>query len=83
MLDIKFIRESPEKVKEGCKKKNVDCDIDKILELDEKKREFLQKIETLRAEQNKLGKDNIEEGKRVKAEIKELEPKLEEVEGGD
>jgi len=93
MLDIKFIRENPEKVKEGCKKKNVDCDIDKILELDEKKREFLQKIETLRAEQNKLGQaasaeamasqgDHIEEAKRIKQEIKELEPKLEEVEGG-
>ena len=82
MLDIKFIRENPEKVKEGCKKKHVDCNIEQILELDEKKREFLQKIETLRAEQNKLGKDNIEEGKRIKGEIKELEPKLEEVDGG-
>ena len=82
MLDIKFIRENPDKVKEGCKKKSVECDIDKILELDEKKREFLKKIETLRAAQNKLGKDDIEESKRIKGEIKELEPKLEEVDGG-
>jgi len=82
MLDIKFIRENPEKVKEGCEKKNIECDIDKILELDEKKREFLQKIETLRAKQNKLQKDDIDEGKRLKGEIKELEPKLEDLEGG-
>ena len=82
MLDIKFIRENPEKVKEGCKKKNAECNVEQILELDEKKRELLQKIEGLRAEQNKLGKDQIDEGKRIKAQIKELEPQLEEVDGG-
>ena len=82
MLDIKFIRENPEKVKEGCKKKNVVCNIDQILELDAKRRELLQKVESLRAQQNKLGKEGIEEGKRIKEEIKKLEPQLEEVEGG-
>jgi len=45
MLDIKFIRENPEKVKEGCKRKGFDCNIEQLLELDEKKKEFLQKIE--------------------------------------
>ena len=49
MLDIKFIRENPEKVKEGCKKKNVEVDIGKILELDKRKRELQQQIESLRA----------------------------------
>ena len=106
MLDIKFIRENPEKVKEGCQKKNVECDIARILELDKRKRELLQKIEGLRAQQNKLGKpaeslaepdnqagppqsseaglggEGIEEGRRLKEEIKRLEPQLEEVDGG-
>ena len=82
MLDIKFIRENPEVVKEGAKKKYVDVDIQKILELDKRKRELLQQIEGLKAQQNKLGKDDIEEARSLKAEIKELEPKLEEVEGG-
>ena len=82
MIDIKFIRENPEKVKEGCKKKNADCDVDKVLELDEKRRELLQKIEGLRAEQNKLGKADIEKAKELKLQIKELEPQIEEVEGG-
>ena len=82
MLDIKFIRENPDKVKEGCKKKNADCDVDKVLELDEKRRELVQKIEGLRSEQHKLGKADIEKAKGLKLQIKELEPQMEEVEGG-
>ena len=89
MLDIKFIRENPEKVKEGCGKKNVECNIEQILELDKRKRELLQTIEELRAKQNKLGppageagKARIEEGRKIKEEIKKLEPQLEEIEGG-
>ncbi|HEY4509861.1 MAG TPA: serine--tRNA ligase [Candidatus Paceibacterota bacterium] len=82
MLDIKFIRENPEKVREGCKKKNVECDVARILELDKRKRELLQQIEGLKAQRNKLGKEGIEEGRRLKEEIKKLEPQLEEIEGG-
>src|SRR3989344_1765802 len=82
MLDIKLIRENPEAVKEGCKKKGIECDIEQILPLDKRKRELLREIEGLKARQNKLGKDGIEEAKRLKAEIKELEPQLEEVDGG-
>ncbi|MBI2098514.1 MAG: serine--tRNA ligase [Candidatus Wildermuthbacteria bacterium] len=82
MLDIKFIRENPQKVKEGCKKKNADCDVDKVLELDERRRELVQKIERLRSEQNKLGKADREKAKGLKGQIKEIEPQMEEVEGG-
>ncbi|MDD4990423.1 MAG: hypothetical protein PHW31_03905, partial [Candidatus Pacebacteria bacterium] len=34
MLDIKFIRENPEKVKQGARNKGAEVDIDKLLELD-------------------------------------------------
>ncbi|PIX03048.1 hypothetical protein COZ78_02375, partial [bacterium (Candidatus Gribaldobacteria) CG_4_8_14_3_um_filter_42_11] len=34
MLDIKFIRENPEKVKQGAKNKGVEIDIDRLLGLD-------------------------------------------------
>jgi len=80
MLDVKFIRQNPDKVKEACKKKQVDCDIDRILELDEKKREYLKKVETLRSEQNKLGKEGIKKAQEIKAKIKEIEPELEKIE---
>jgi seryl-tRNA synthetase len=56
MLDIKFIRENPEKVKEGCRKKGVKVDIDQILELDKKRREVLQALEDMRAQKNKASK---------------------------
>src|SRR3989344_5856749 len=82
MLDIKFIRENPEKVKEACKKRGVECDVNRILELDEKKRELLQRVEGLKARQNKLGKEEAAQGKQLKEEIRVIEAQLEEVEGG-
>jgi len=56
MLDIKFIRQNPEKVKEGARKKNIDVDTDKILDLDRQKRESLQALEDMRAKKNEASK---------------------------
>jgi seryl-tRNA synthetase len=80
MLDIKFIRNHSDKIKEGIKKKGVKVNIDRLLELDKKKRELLQKIEALRAEQKKLGKGNLSKAQELKAEIKKLEPELRNIE---
>ncbi len=80
MLDIKYIRENLKKIKDGCRKKQVDCDLDRLLEVDEKRRKLLQKIETLKSEKNKLGKDDIEKAKGVKNEIKSLEPEFSNIE---
>ena len=80
MLDIKFIRQNPDKVKEGAQNKGVKVDIDKLLELDEKRRKYLKKIEDLRFQQNKLGKNEIKKAKEIKSQIKENEPWLEKIE---
>jgi seryl-tRNA synthetase len=56
MLDIKFIRQNPDKVKDACKKKNVACDIDKLLELDQKRIKAKQELEAVAAEKNKASK---------------------------
>ncbi|MFH1671158.1 MAG: serine--tRNA ligase, partial [Candidatus Portnoybacteria bacterium] len=80
MLDIKYIRENPDKVKDSCQKRGIKCDIDKLLELDEKKRKYLQEIEGLKAEQNKLGKEKQEKAKELKWKIKDLEPVLDKIE---
>lgn len=77
MLDIKFIRENPEKVKQGSKNKGIDIDIDQFLDLDKKKNQLMKEVESLRAKQNKIGKDNIAEAQKIKTEIKQIEPKLE------
>lgn len=76
MLDIKFIRENSEEVKNGCRKKQAEVDIDLLLRTDEKRRELLRKIEALKSEKNKLGKDEIAKAKEIKNEIKNLEPEL-------
>ncbi len=80
MLDIKLIRENPDKVKDSCQKRGIKCDIERLLELDRKRRETLQEIEELKAEQNKLGKDQQEQAKELKWKIKDLEPTLDKVE---
>jgi len=58
MLDIKLIRETPDYVKAGLLKKGTDYSesIDKILELDIKRRALISETETDKAEQNKLSK---------------------------
>ena len=58
MLDIKLIKDDPEKVKAGMRAKEVDCDkeIDRILELDAKRRDLIFQTETLKSEQNKASK---------------------------
>ncbi|MFH1423843.1 MAG: serine--tRNA ligase [Candidatus Nealsonbacteria bacterium] len=53
MLDIKFIRQNPEKVKEACKKKGIILDIDNLLEADKKRKELLQAVEDIKAQKNK------------------------------
>lgn len=82
MLNIKFIRENTDKIKEACRKKQVKIDIDRFLELDKKRRELIQEIENLKAEQNKLSqsKQNIEQAKQIKEKIKPLEPELKKIE---
>ncbi len=57
MLDIKFIRENPKIVKEGCQKKHVNVDIDRLLEVDKKRRETLGALEDMRAQKNKASRE--------------------------
>jgi len=76
MIDIKLLRENPDKIKKGVKNKGANVDIDKILELDKKRRGLISEIENLRAEQKKFGKDQTEKAKELKNKIKELEPQL-------
>ena len=86
MLDIKFIRENADKIKEVIKNKNIKLDLDELLEVDKKRVESLQYIELLSAEKNKLNelmqlsktdddrKVAIEQGKAVKEKMAKAEP---------
>lgn len=80
MLDVKLIRDNPEKVKQGVAAKNVDPQrVDHFLTFDAKWRDLTAKIDGLRAEQKKAGEDkNISRAKELKTEIKEKEEELRE-----
>ncbi|MBQ2809410.1 MAG: serine--tRNA ligase [Clostridia bacterium] len=77
MIDLKFLRENPELVKENIKKKFQEHKlplVDEVIELDRQYREFKQEADTLRGERNKLSKQIgalMAQGKRDEAnEIK-------------
>jgi len=89
MLDIKYIRDNTDKVKEAAKNKNIDVDIDELLKLDEEKRKLQTEINELRTKRNELagasngGKptdEKIQEGKKLKKEIAEKEEKFHQIE---
>lgn len=58
MLDIKFIRENADIVKMAATKKKIKVDIDRLLKVDDERREIMQRLEGKRAEQKKVS-DNI------------------------
>lgn len=86
MLDIKYIRENPGKVKKGAESKGAKVDIEKLLKFDEMHKKILREFEDLKAEANKLakkigeskGKDqaSIKKSKTIKEKLKKLEPKF-------
>lgn len=77
MLDIKYIRENADFVKKATNDKGFDGSVvEKILVVDQRRREAIKEVEELRAKKNKLTKDDIEEGKKLKVELKEKEESL-------
>ena len=80
MLDMKFVRENPEIVKQNIKNKFQDQKlklVDEVIELDAQKREAQQEADALRAERNKLskqigalmGQGKKEEAEKVKKQV--------------
>jgi seryl-tRNA synthetase len=89
MLDINYIRANRQKVEDAIKNKGYEIDLAEILDLDDERKSLSQKIDNLRQERNQISakmkngkpdKTLIEQGKKLKKELSELEPKLSEVE---
>ena len=91
MLDIKFVRENPDKVKENIKKKFQDHKIDLVDEVIEKEKEMRamkQRIDDLRAQRNSLSKQigglmkngQKEEAEKVKQQVSSMADELKETE---
>jgi len=77
MLDIKFIRENPEKVQKAAKDKGIEINLEHILELDSKLRGLDTMVQSLREERNRTAKEkNIEKGKEIKVKLEKHENAL-------
>lgn len=91
MLDIKFVRENPELVKENIKKKFQDEKlvlVDEVIELDQKLRDVKTEGDNLRAKRNKtskqigalMGQGKKEEAEEVKKEVGDINDRLVQIE---
>jgi len=84
MLDIKFIRENTELIAEGAKKKHIPFDVQKLLEVDDKRKKIGQEVEEKKARQNKVSVDVAKAGQigdttEKERLIKEMQPLKEEM----
>ena len=90
MLDIKFVRENPEIVKQNIRNKFQDAKlplVDEVIALDQENRKIKQEVEALRAERNKLSKEigglmkqgKKEEAEEVKAKVSASAARIEEL----
>lgn len=93
MLDLKFVVENTQKVKDAMATRSGSYDVDEVIRLDAKRRELLKEVEALKAQRNKVSgeiavmkknkqnaDDKIAEMKKVGETIKELDNELAEVE---
>ena len=92
MLDIKFIRENIDLVKQSLKERNLKLDLDTYIKFDDARRQNLSELEDLRAQRNKANdeisvllkekkdaKPKISSMKEISAKIGDLETKLKEI----
>ncbi len=85
MLDIKFIRENPDLIKEAARKKHISFDVGDLLKVDDERRKLLQETEELRAKQNKASEEIIkikdaDEKQKLISEMKGVKDELSEKE---
>ncbi len=90
MLDIKYIELHKNEVEKNCELRNIKCDINCLLELNEKRKQLLRDVEDLNAQKNSLNDeiknapadqkpDIIERGKMVKEHLGKKEPELKKI----
>lgn len=81
MVDIKLVRENIEGFKKTIKDKKLKLNLDDLLAVDEKRRELIGQAEEIRRQRNLASDErNIDEGKKLKSALEEVESKLKEIE---
>jgi seryl-tRNA synthetase len=85
MLDIKFIREHLDLVKDAARKKHIEIDLDKLVKLDDKRKKLQHEFDELRAKQNEVSAkiaqiSDSSEKERIISEMKNLKEDLQKTE---
>lgn len=90
MLDIRFIRENPDRVQEAAAQKGYTVNITELLSADESRRELQGKVDELRTTRNEIARqmkggkptpELVEQGKALKGQLAQLEEQLRDTEG--
>lgn len=87
MLDLKFVVENAQLVKEAMGTRSGEYDVDIVVELDKKRREILKEVEMLKAERNRVSaevavlKKNKQDASEIIAKMKEVGEKIKELDG--
>jgi seryl-tRNA synthetase len=91
MLDLQFIRDNLGQVKENCRNRNVQADLDRLVELDDQHRRLAQEIQALQQRRNELEKQTpkekdaakkqalIQEGRKLREQVAGLEKEAEKI----
>ena len=92
MLDVAFLRENLAAVKENCRNRNVKADVDRVVSLDDRRKQLVQQKQTLEQRANEVSKlipkekdaarkqELIAEGKALRPQIAELDKQVKDVE---
>ncbi|GBD35115.1 Serine--tRNA ligase [bacterium HR36] len=92
MLDPQFVAENAELVKENCRRRQVQADVDRAVTLYHRRKELTRQVQSLQQRQNELQKQTsrekdstrrqalIEEGRQLRTQVSELEAELRRVE---
>jgi seryl-tRNA synthetase len=92
MLDATYIREHADEVKANCRNRNVQCDVDRVVQFDTERKRLAQETQQVQHRQNEVAKSTgkekdaakrqalVEEGKQLKARVGDLEKQLKQIE---
>jgi seryl-tRNA synthetase len=92
MLDAQFIRDNLEAVKANCKNRNVQADVDRVVQLDDERKHLVQAAQVKQQRANEVSKlipkerepakkqELIQEGRKLREEVGALETRLKQME---
>src|SRR4051812_40565187 len=92
MLDVQFIRDNLDAVKSNCRNRNVTCDVDRVVQLDDRRRQFISETQIKQQRANEVSKqipkekdaakkqELIAEGRKLREEVGAAEAQLKQVE---